>query len=143
MTYRIIRYNLKYDQYTYSCLGNGKEVEDSIKNYGKRPFEYLEEIGFLKSSNIIAAHAIWLDDAELEICKRRDVNLVYNSISNLKLASGINFRYKEMKNLGINILRRQNSNAQRACGGRRRNHGESGRGCEEIGGKHLEIGIRN
>ena len=65
-----------------------KEVEDSIKNNGKSPVEYLEELGLL-SGNLIAAHSVWLSDNDLEIYKKRDVKVSHCPISNMKLASGV------------------------------------------------------
>jgi 5-methylthioadenosine/S-adenosylhomocysteine deaminase len=37
----------------------------------------------------IAAHGVWLDDADLKIIKARGVGLVHNPSSNMKLASGV------------------------------------------------------
>lgn len=64
------------------------EVEQIIEAHGSRPFEYLDEIGFL-ADDVIAAHAVWLSDKEIEIIKEREVNLSHNPASNMKLASGI------------------------------------------------------
>ncbi|UCH63511.1 MAG: amidohydrolase [Fidelibacterota bacterium] len=65
-----------------------KEVEDCIRQHGKRPVEYLHDIGFL-GPQVIAAHAIWLEDREIELLEEHDVKLVYNPTSNMKLASGV------------------------------------------------------
>ncbi len=78
-----------------------KEVEDSLKKYGKRPAEYLESIGFL-SSNVIACHSIWLNDKEIEILRRNGVKVVHNPTSNMKLCSGV-LPYYKMKRAGIII----------------------------------------
>ncbi|MBI5680967.1 MAG: amidohydrolase family protein [Methanobacterium sp.] len=64
------------------------EVEQVTEAHGSRPFEYLDEIGFL-ADDVIAAHAVWLSDKEIEIIKERGVNLSHNPASNMKLASGI------------------------------------------------------
>jgi len=65
-----------------------KEVEDSIKNNGKSPVEYLEELGLL-SDKLMAAHSVWLSDNDLEIYKNRGVKVAHCPISNMKLASGV------------------------------------------------------
>ena len=65
-----------------------KEVEDVLEAHGKRPFEYLDEIGLL-GEDVLAAHAVWLSDNEMEIIKERGVKLSHNPSSNMKLASGI------------------------------------------------------
>ena len=37
----------------------------------------------------LAAHCVWVDDADLEIMARKHVRVAHNPGSNLKLASGI------------------------------------------------------
>lgn len=65
-----------------------KEIEDIVELYGMRPFEYLEDLGFL-DSDVIAAHAVHLSDKEIDIIKKYDVKLSHNPASNMKLASGV------------------------------------------------------
>ncbi len=65
-----------------------KEVSDVLNEHGKRPFEYLNDIGFL-GSEITAAHAVWLSDSEIDIIKQRDVKISHNPSSNMKLSSGV------------------------------------------------------
>jgi len=65
-----------------------KEVEDSLKDRKKRPFEYLEDINFL-GPDVIAAHSVWLSGAEIALIKDKDVKISHNPLSNMKLASGI------------------------------------------------------
>lgn len=69
------------------------EVKDCQKSHGKRPIKYLEEVGFL-GENVIVAHAIWLDDEEIEILKRTKTTIAHIPTSNMKLSSGI-FPYKK------------------------------------------------
>ncbi|HOI59741.1 MAG TPA: amidohydrolase [Candidatus Pacearchaeota archaeon] len=78
-----------------------KEVQDSIENYGKRPVNYLNDLGLL-SDKCVFAHSVWLNNEELEILKDKECSLVYNPCSNMKLASGV-FRFDDIKNKGINI----------------------------------------
>ncbi|OPX57189.1 MAG: N-ethylammeline chlorohydrolase [Methanobacterium sp. PtaB.Bin024] len=65
-----------------------KEVEDSLNDQKKRPFEYLEHIKFL-GPDVIAAHAVWLSGAEIALIKNNNVKISHNPLSNMKLASGI------------------------------------------------------
>ncbi len=65
-----------------------KEVNDILEQTGKRPFEYLDDIGFL-GPNVVAAHAVWLSEEEIDIIMDRDVKISHNPCSNMKLASGI------------------------------------------------------
>ncbi|MEE8167675.1 MAG: amidohydrolase family protein [Candidatus Hydrothermarchaeales archaeon] len=64
------------------------EVENSVKDKGLRPFEYLDKIGFL-GSNVVAAHATWASKKEIGIMKKRDVKVAHNPICNMKLGSGV------------------------------------------------------
>ncbi len=64
------------------------EVNDSRKEKGLQPFEYLDSIGFL-GSNVVAAHAVWVSKKEIDILKNRVVKVAHNPVCNMKLASGI------------------------------------------------------
>ncbi|MCR5834429.1 MAG: amidohydrolase [Selenomonadaceae bacterium] len=64
------------------------EINDSIKNYGKRPFEVVAETG-LFDTGTLAAHCVWLSDSEIEIIKAKKIRVAHNPGSNMKLASGI------------------------------------------------------
>ncbi|ACF07380.1 5-methylthioadenosine/S-adenosylhomocysteine deaminase [Metamycoplasma arthritidis] len=64
------------------------EVENSIKEHGKSPLEYVHDLK-MTDQHLIAAHCVWLSDKEKVIAKEKDVILVHNPVSNLKLASGI------------------------------------------------------
>lgn len=77
------------------------EVRQIIDTYQCRPFEYLDEIGFLKD-DVLAAHAVWLSDSEIEILKDRMVKISHNPVSNMKLASGIS-PVAKMMDKGIDI----------------------------------------
>ena len=69
---------------------------------GLSPTEYLDSLGVL-GPHVIAAHAIWLSDHDVEILGKHQVNCVHNINSNAKLASGYRFRYDELKKAGANI----------------------------------------
>jgi 5-methylthioadenosine/S-adenosylhomocysteine deaminase len=76
-----------------------REVRDCLDKHGRRPVEYLEEIGFL-SSRLIACHSVWLSPGEIGLLKKHDVRLVYNPASNMKLGSGT-FPYPEVRRSGL------------------------------------------
>ena len=69
---------------------------------GLSPTEYLDSLGVL-GPHVIAAHAIWLSDHDVELLGKHRVNCVHNINSNAKLASGYRFRYEELKKAGANI----------------------------------------
>ena len=78
------------------------EVHNCQKEHGVSPVKYLADIGFL-SDKTIAAHCIHLSDDDIKILADYDVKVVYNPISNLKLASGSNFRYKDLIANGVKV----------------------------------------
>ena len=64
------------------------EIEQITKQYGKRPFEYVEDTGLFESPTL-AAHCVHLSDDEIAIIKKHHIRVVHNPGSNMKLASGI------------------------------------------------------
>ena len=69
---------------------------------GLSPTAYFEKLGIL-GPHVIAAHCLYLDDRDVEILGKRQVNCVHNINSNLKLASGFRFRYNELRDAGANV----------------------------------------
>lgn len=71
-----------------------KEVEDCRKEHGCSPIAYLEKLGALGPRTILA-HAVWLDDQDIDIILKNKVKLVTNPSSNFKLASGM-FQFEKL-----------------------------------------------
>ena len=65
-----------------------KELDDSLKQNGVTPVQYMERIGFL-GPNIIAAHCVWVDEADRKLLAKHGVGCVHNPSSNMMLASGV------------------------------------------------------
>src|SRR3984893_10768836 len=65
-----------------------REVDDSIRDKGASPIDYLNRIGFL-NNRVIAAHVVWPSEEELGLLKKLGVGIVHNPQSNMKLASGV------------------------------------------------------
>ncbi|MCT4607296.1 MAG: amidohydrolase [Marinisporobacter sp.] len=78
-----------------------KEVEDSFNTYEKSPVKHLYDLG-LFDVRTLAAHCVHLSDEDLQIFKENHVNVLYNPVSNLKLANGFAPIVKMLKK-GINI----------------------------------------
>ncbi len=64
------------------------EIEQSRKKHALSPVAYLGNIGFL-GPDVIAAHCIWVDAADLSLLKHYGVGCIHNPSSNMKLASGV------------------------------------------------------
>lgn len=78
-----------------------RHAEVGKKLYGEPIVNHLEEIGFLGPS-LSMAHAIWLEDQEIDILKRHSVKVVHNPSSNMKLGSGV-ARVKKMLTQGLAV----------------------------------------
>ena len=63
------------------------EIDTAQRKYGTTPAAYLESIGFW-GPETLAAHGVWVTDADIDILKSRGVGVSHNPESNMKLASG-------------------------------------------------------
>ena len=78
-----------------------KENDDSVKNNGMSPTQYLEKIGVL-GPDLVAAHCIFVDEADRKTLAERHVGCVHNPSSNMMLASGVS-PVPEMRATGIAV----------------------------------------
>jgi 5-methylthioadenosine/S-adenosylhomocysteine deaminase len=78
-----------------------REVEDSRRKHGASPPQYLENIGFL-GPDVLAAHCVWVDAADIALLARRQVGCVHNPSSNMMLASGV-APVLEMRAAGVRL----------------------------------------
>jgi 5-methylthioadenosine/S-adenosylhomocysteine deaminase len=78
------------------------EHDNAVRQFGLSPVRYLHKLGIL-SPRLILAHVVWLDDEEIHLLADHGVHVVHNPNSNLKLSSGYQFKYLEMKQAGITI----------------------------------------
>src|SRR6266700_2873161 len=65
-----------------------KEWEDSQKQHGMSPVQYLDKIGVL-GPDVISAHCIFVDGADRKTLAQRQVGCVHNPSSNMMIASGV------------------------------------------------------
>jgi len=83
----------------------GPKIRQSfLAKYGKLPTEYLEEIGAL-GPNVLLAHAMGLDDVEIDCLARTRTNVVMCPSNVLKQGGGIkeNGKMPEMLAKGVNV----------------------------------------
>jgi 5-methylthioadenosine/S-adenosylhomocysteine deaminase len=78
-----------------------KEWEDSEKTNGMSPVQYLEKIGVL-GPNVVAAHCIFVDEADRKLLAQRGVGCVHNPSSNMMIASGVS-PVPEMRAAGVAV----------------------------------------
>jgi 5-methylthioadenosine/S-adenosylhomocysteine deaminase len=77
------------------------EVQIVLTQHGTTPSAYLESLGFF-GPRTLAAHGVWLTDAELTLLARHGVGVAHNPESNMKLASGT-ARVPAMRAAGIAV----------------------------------------
>jgi 5-methylthioadenosine/S-adenosylhomocysteine deaminase len=78
-----------------------RENDEIVSKRGMSPVRVLDSIGLFEGRTL-AAHGVWLDDADLAILARRGVGIAHCPSSNMKLASGIAPVVKQLK-LGIAV----------------------------------------
>ena len=64
------------------------ELQYSQDKYGMTSIEMLDSIGFFAGPTI-AAHVIWPTESEIPILAERQVGVIHNPTSNMKIASGV------------------------------------------------------
>jgi len=77
------------------------EVQQAIKDTGKRPIERLNELGLL-SPRLLAVHMTQLTDDEIQLCADNGVHVLHCPESNMKLASGFCPVHK-LQQAGVNV----------------------------------------
>lgn len=77
------------------------EVENAMRDFGKSPIAYVEELGLFEVPTI-AAHCVHVDENDMRILAENNVFVVHNPSSNLKLASGF-AKVDKMMELGVKV----------------------------------------
>jgi 5-methylthioadenosine/S-adenosylhomocysteine deaminase len=78
-----------------------KENEDEMATRRMTPVQALDALGVFKGRTV-AAHCVWVNDADIGILKARGVGVAHNPSSNAKLASGV-APVPKMRALGIAV----------------------------------------
>ena len=78
-----------------------KEHRECIARHGKTPIAYLADTGILDCGGY-AAHCVWCTDDDFRIMAEKNVSLIHNPTSNMKLGSGF-ARICRAKELGVNV----------------------------------------
>ena len=79
----------KYQAPVYTHLSETKSEVDGCKGrYGISPVKLFDSLGIFDYGGG-GYHCVWMDEEDMEIFRKRDLNVVTNPGSNTKLASGI------------------------------------------------------
>ncbi|HXN46560.1 MAG TPA: amidohydrolase family protein [Bryobacteraceae bacterium] len=65
-----------------------RERDDALAKWGKTPVAELDSLGVL-TGRTIAAHCVWVDDADIAILKSRATGVAHCPSSNMMLSSGV------------------------------------------------------
>src|SRR5437879_3893658 len=78
-----------------------KEWDDSQKQNGMSPVQYLDKIGLI-GPDVVSAHCIFVDEADRKTLAQRQVGCVHNPSSNMMIASGVS-PVPEMRAAGVAV----------------------------------------
>jgi 5-methylthioadenosine/S-adenosylhomocysteine deaminase len=78
-----------------------REISDSIERHGVTPAQQLAELGCFRVPTV-AAHGIYLSDADQRLLRDGGVSVAHNPGSNLKLANGI-APVQQLLDNGVNV----------------------------------------
>lgn len=79
-----------------------KEVEECLSRRNIRPMKFFDDLHFFDQGGAIF-HGVYLDDNDMDIIKKRNVVVVSNPASNMKLASGV-AEIKKLLSKGITVV---------------------------------------
>ena len=86
----------------YTHLSETKgEVKSCLDNRKMTPLEYFDSLHFFDRGGAIF-HGVYLSDHDIEILKKKNITVVSNPSSNMKLASGI-AEIKKLLKAGLNV----------------------------------------
>jgi cytosine/adenosine deaminase-related metal-dependent hydrolase len=72
-----------------------------LETFGARPAEYMRQLGWV-GSDVWWAHAIWLNDDEVQMLADTGTGVAHCPSSNMRLGSGI-AKIREMRAVGVNV----------------------------------------
>lgn len=65
-----------------------KEVDECYDRYQMSPVKYLDSVGIFEYGGG-GFHGVWMNEEDMDICAKKNVSIVSNPSSNVKLASGV------------------------------------------------------
>lgn len=98
----IIELAEEYDTATTShILEHPKDRKSADSLWGKPELEHLSEIGYLHE-RLCIAHAVWVEESEIDILARHGTSIAHNPELNLRLGGG-RALIRSMMNAGVNV----------------------------------------
>ncbi len=91
-----------YGVHLHTHLAETEDEEDfCLQKFGKRPVSYMQELGWV-GEDVWFAHAIWVNQEEIEVFARHGCGVAHCPTSNMRLASGI-APIKEYLEAGVKV----------------------------------------
>ncbi|AEX85370.1 hydroxydechloroatrazine ethylaminohydrolase [Marinitoga sp. 1135] len=79
----------EYDVLIHTHVAETLDEENyCIERFGKRPVDYMEELGWL-NPRAWFAHLVWLNESDIDKLAKNDVGMAHCPSSNMRLGSGI------------------------------------------------------
>jgi 8-oxoguanine deaminase len=92
----------KYGVHLHTHLAETEDEEKfCIERFGKRPVEYMQEVGWV-GDDVWFAHAVYVNQEEIKVFAKHQCGVAHCPTSNMRLASGI-APLKEYLAAGVNV----------------------------------------
>lgn len=92
----------KYGVHLHTHLAETEDEEKfCIERFGKRPVEYMQEVGWV-GEDVWFAHAVYVNQDEIKVFAKHQCGVAHCPTSNMRLASGI-APLKEYLAAGVNV----------------------------------------
>jgi 8-oxoguanine deaminase len=92
----------EYGVHLHTHLAETEDEEQfCMQMFGHRPVGYMQSVDWV-GSDVWFAHAVWVNDAEIQVFAKHDCGVAHCPTSNMRLASGI-APVKEYRAAGVNV----------------------------------------
>ena len=92
----------EYGVHLHTHLAETEDEEQfCMQKFGHRPVGYMQEVDWV-GSDVWFAHAVWVNDEEIQVFAKHNCGVAHCPTSNMRLASGI-APIKEYRKAGVNV----------------------------------------
>ncbi|MBI5935603.1 MAG: 8-oxoguanine deaminase [Chloroflexi bacterium] len=92
----------EYGVHLHTHLAETEDEEQfCLQKFGHRPVGYMQSVDWV-GADVWFAHAVWVNDAEIQIFAKHNCGVAHCPTSNMRLASGI-APVKEYRKAGVNV----------------------------------------
>jgi 8-oxoguanine deaminase len=92
----------EYNVHLHTHLAETEDEEQfCLQQFGHRPVGYMQEVDWV-GDDVWFAHAVWVNDEEIQVFARHNCGVAHCPTSNMRLASGI-APIKQYRQAGVNV----------------------------------------